>query len=54
MALLSLLTLTFSTRMARPESQRGQVPVKTKPVHTHSLIRLRDGIGAGVHMGMGR
>ena len=33
MALLSLLTLTLSTRMARLGSQREQVPIKSKAIH---------------------
>lgn len=33
MALLSLLTLTLSTRMARLGSQREQVLIKTKAIH---------------------
>lgn len=53
MALLSLLTLTFSTKMARPESQRGQILVKSKHVHMHSLIRQRFGIGTGSIWGGG-
>lgn len=47
------VNLTFSTGMARPESQREQIPVKSKHVHMHSLIRQRVGIGSGSIWGGG-